>query len=222
MRRVFIERKSNGDSVRRVNNARRRIAKTASGRRDTTEFIVREDGTLAEKAPQASTRRLAESLGLDPLTHEAHLMLVRAYTSLTATVRRNNPSSLSLGRYNVLRLLYGAEDRRLLMSEIGDGLEISPTVVTRLVDALVADGLVRRVDHPDDKRKTWAEITPEGIALFEAELPLMMQEIEKLWVGMEPEEKRLLIHLLSKLRLNLLTAAAREAAKRAAPAGVAD
>ena len=184
----------------------------------TTEFLVGEDGLLAEKAPQRSARRLAEAQGLDPLTHEAHFMLVRAYTSLTATVRRNNPSSQSLGRYNVLRLLYGAADQRLLMSEIGDGLEISPTVVTRLVDSLVADGLVRRLDHPDDKRKTWAEITPAGIALFEAEMPLMMQEIEDLWQGMEPEEKRLLIHLLSKLRLNLLTAAARETTKRAAVA----
>ncbi|HEX5370529.1 MAG TPA: MarR family transcriptional regulator [Dehalococcoidia bacterium] len=145
-------------------------------------------------------------------------MLVRAYTSLTATVRRNNPSSLSLGRYNVLRLLYGAAGQRLLMSEIGDGLEISPTVVTRLVDSLVADGLVRRADHPDDKRKTWAEITSAGIELFEAEMPLMTKEIEKLWQGMEPAEKRVLIHLLAKLRLNLLTAAARDVTRRVAEA----
>ena len=141
-------------------------------------------------------------------------MLVRAYTSLTATVRRNNPSTQSLGRYNVLRLLYGAVDRRLLMSEIGDGLEISPTVVTRLVDSLVADRLVRRVDHPDDKRKTWAEITGAGIELFEAEMPLMSRKIEDLWRGMESDDKRLLIHLLSKLRLNLLTAASRETIRR--------
>jgi MarR family 2-MHQ and catechol resistance regulon transcriptional repressor len=104
------------------------------------------------------------------------------------------------------------------MSEIGDGLEISPTVVTRLVDSLVADGLVRRADHPDDKRKTWAEITSAGIELFEAEMPLMTKEIEKLWQGMEPAEKRVLIHLLAKLRLNLLTAAARDVTRRVAEA----
>ncbi len=111
------------------------------------------------------------------------MMLVKAYTALTAAARRNNPSSQSLGRYNVLRVLHTAEDHRLLMSEIGDQLETSPTVVTRLVDALVADGLVRRIDHPDDKRKTWAEITDTGAALFEAESPLMMLEVQKLWLG---------------------------------------
>ena len=140
------------------------------------------------------------------------MMLVKAYTSLTAVVRRNNPSSLSLGRYNVLRLLYATEERRLLMSEIGDGLEISPTVVTRLVDSLVAEGLVERVDHPDDKRKTWAAMTAAGQALFEAEMPLMLDEVEKLWAGLLPGEKRLLVHLLSKLRLSLATIAVEDMA----------
>jgi DNA-binding MarR family transcriptional regulator len=136
-------------------------------------------------------------------------MLIKAYTALTAAARRNNPSSQSLGRYNVLRLLHSAQDHRLLMSEIGDGLETSPTVVTRLVDALVADGLVRRIDHPGDKRKTWAEITNAGSALFEAEAPLMMLEVQKLWQGVTEEEKRLLAHLLTKLRLSVKAASVR-------------
>jgi MarR family 2-MHQ and catechol resistance regulon transcriptional repressor len=104
-----------------------------------------------------------------------------------------------------VRLLYASENHRLLMSELGDGLEVSPTVVTRLVDSLVAEGLVARVDHPDDKRKTWATLTDAGRELFEAEMPLMIQEIERLWSGMTAKEKRLLVHLLSRLRLNLLT-----------------
>ena len=185
--------------VRKVNHER----STA-----TTEFIVQDDGLLAEKAAHEAAQRLAAT-GLDPVTHEAHMMLVKAYTALTAAARRNNPSSQSLGRYNVLRLLHAAEDHRLLMSEIGDGLETSPTVVTRLVDALVADGLVRRIDHPDDKRKTWAEITAEGSALFEAESPLMMQEVQKLWQGVSEEEKRLIVHLMTKVRLSVRSAAVR-------------
>jgi MarR family 2-MHQ and catechol resistance regulon transcriptional repressor len=181
----------------------------------TTEFIVLDDGLLTERAAHTAAAGVAQRDGLDPLTHEAHMILFRAYTSLTATVRRNNPSRLSLGRYNVLRLLHGAEDNRLLMSEIGDGLEISPTVVTRLVDSLAAEGLVERADHPDDKRKTWAVLTPAGRTLFEAEMPAMLQQIEKLWKGLMPEEKRLLIHLLTKLRLSLVTASPDEVAELA-------
>lgn len=172
----------------------------------TTEFIVLDDGLLTERSAHAAAAGIAERGGTDPLTHEAHLILFRAYTSLTATVRRNNPSRLSLGRYNVLRLLHGAPDNRLLMSEIGDGLEISPTVVTRLVDSLAAEGLVERAEHPEDKRRTWAVLTAAGRELFEAEMPLMLRQIEALWTGLSAEEKRLLIHLLTKLRLSLITA----------------
>ena len=177
--------------------------------------MVLDDGLLTERSVHEAVARATGDNGLDPLTHEAHMILFRAYTSLTATVRRNNPSRLSLGRYNVLRLLHAAEDSRLLMSEIGDGLEISPTVVTRLVDSLAAEGLVERAEHPDDKRKTWAVLTPEGRALFEAEMPSMLRQIEKLWQGMSPEEKRLLVHLLTKLRLSLITASPQDVAELA-------
>lgn len=166
-----------------------------------TEFVVDGDGLLKEKL--SLSPNLPDDA--DPLVHETHQMLIRAYTSLTAAARRNNPSSQSLGRYNVLRLLHHAPGHRLLMSEIGDGLETSPTVVTRLIDALVADGLVRRVEHPDDKRKTWGEITDAGSRLFMTEEPLMMREIERLWSGMAPEEMKLLAHLLARLRLNILS-----------------
>jgi len=151
---------------------------------------------LLTEGPTHAAAAAAKEKGLDPLTYEAHQILVRAVTALTGSIRRNNPSRFSLGRYNVLRLLYAAEEKRLLMSEIGDGLEISPTIVTRLVDSLVVEGIVERITHPEDKRKTWAAMTGEGIAIFEA---------EKLWRGLQPEEKRLLVHLLSKLRLSLLT-----------------
>ncbi len=91
------------------------------------------------------------------------------------------------------------------MSDVGDGLEVSASIVTRLVDSLVEDGYVRRVDHPDDKRKTWAELTAEGSALFEAQMPMMRHQIRELWRGMDDDEKRILIHLFAKLRLNLIT-----------------
>ena len=39
---------------------------------------------------------------------------------------------------------------------------IHPTSVTNIVDRLEAQGLVRRVPHPTDRRTTLAEITAEG------------------------------------------------------------
>ena len=167
-------------------------------------FTVGEDGFMREgMLPMDAAER-------DSLTYDAHEMLIKAYTSLTATIRRRNPTSQSLGRYNVLRHLESAPDHRLLMSEIGDALQTSPTVVTRLIDGMVADGLVRRVEHPEDKRKTWAELTEAGARLFQAEQPAMAREVQRAWAGVTDDEKRLLIHLLSRFRLSLLTAPARD------------
>lgn len=170
-----------------------------------SEFLVLDDGRLTERSAHEAAVRVSGEDQSDVLTNEVHNMMMKAYTTFTAIVRRNNPTKLSLGRYNVLRLLYHSEGSRLLMSDVGDGLEVSASIVTRLVDSLVEEGYVRRVDHPDDKRKTWAELTTEGHALFEAQMPMMRQQVRELWRGMDDDEKRLLIHLFAKLRLNLIT-----------------
>jgi DNA-binding MarR family transcriptional regulator len=85
-------------------------------------------------------------------------------------------------------------------------------VVTRLVDTLADDGYVERTGHDTDKRKTWATLTEAGVALFEAEWPLMAALVQDLWQGFRETEKRLLVHLLAKLRLNLLSLEALEGA----------
>ncbi len=48
------------------------------------------------------------------------------------------------------------------MKVIGDRLQVHPTSVTNAVDRLEADGLVRRVPHPTDRRALLVEITQGG------------------------------------------------------------
>lgn len=49
-----------------------------------------------------------------------------------------------------------------IMSGLGDGLGITPRYVTSLVDHLEQDGLVRRRQHPQDRRATLIELTDAG------------------------------------------------------------
>ena len=176
------------------------------------DFQMQDGGLMYE----ASTHRYAETLAAmtdaDPLSYEAHFMLLKAYNTITGVSRRVKPTSLSLGRYNVLRLLYTADERRMLMSELSDALEVSPTVITRLVDTLADEGFVERTGHDTDKRKTWATMTGAGAALFESEWPPMAAMVQDLWQGFRDSEKRMLVHLLAKLRLNLLSLEALEGA----------
>ena len=59
-------------------------------------------------------------------------------------------------------------------------MNVSPTNITKLMDTLVADGLVTRVTHEIDKRKTWAEITPAGLEMVENALPNVADHVEGL------------------------------------------
>ena len=69
---------------------------------------------------------------------------------------------LALTDYDVLVQLAAADDRRLRMSELADRLLLSRSGVTRLVDRLVADGLVERVTCESDRRGQWAALTDAG------------------------------------------------------------
>jgi DNA-binding MarR family transcriptional regulator len=50
----------------------------------------------------------------------------------------------------------------MIMSELGARLDVSARNITKLVDALEHEGLVRRIAHCTDRRATVIETTPEG------------------------------------------------------------
>jgi DNA-binding MarR family transcriptional regulator len=69
---------------------------------------------------------------------------------------------LALTDYDVLVQLATAGEHRLRMSELADRLLLSRSGATRLVDRLVADGLVERVSCESDRRGQWASLTDAG------------------------------------------------------------
>ena len=50
----------------------------------------------------------------------------------------------------------------IIMSELGEELGVTSRNVTKLVDELETEGLVRRLPHPSDRRATMVELTKEG------------------------------------------------------------
>jgi DNA-binding MarR family transcriptional regulator len=170
-----------------------------------TEGFNIDDGWVVE----SSVHQLAEWYNencpeTSRATFEAHLMVLRAYVTLLSGSPIDMSAGLSRARYNVLRLLYQAPDKRLLMGDFAEGMNVSPTNISKLVDSLVADGLVRRKAHEVDKRKTWASLTEEGEGLVKACLPAVSTPVNDLWSSLDEDEKKVLAHLLSKLRMNAL------------------
>ena len=171
-----------------------------------SQFEVREDGLLSER-PVADLAEWYKKYcpSTDLLAFEAQFMLMRSYMSLKLDSPFELRGGLTRARYNVLRILAQAKDERLLMTDIVQGMNVSPTNITKLVDVLVKDNYVRRVPDPQDKRKFWVELMPEGAKIFEETIPDVGDHVRELWAGISDQEKRLLIHLLARLRVNILT-----------------
>jgi DNA-binding MarR family transcriptional regulator len=72
------------------------------------------------------------------------------------------PHNLTFARYEALVLLFFSRRGSLPMRVMGERLQLHPTSVTNIVDRLEADGLVKRVAHPTDRRTTLVEITDDG------------------------------------------------------------
>ena len=70
---------------------------------------------------------------------------------------------LSLAEYDALIQLVDAPGRRMRMSVLADRVLLSRSGITRLVDRLVADGMVERSACPTDARGSEAALTPAGL-----------------------------------------------------------
>lgn len=94
--------------------------------------------------------------------------IMRAQQIILATVDRALAAlDLTFARYEALVLLHFSRRGSLPLGKMGDRLQVHPTSVTNIVDRLEAQGLVRRLQHPTDRRTTLAEITEEGRAVVE-------------------------------------------------------
>ncbi|MEO5876621.1 MAG: MarR family transcriptional regulator [Streptosporangiaceae bacterium] len=69
---------------------------------------------------------------------------------------------LALGSYDVLQNLAEQPDGRLRMNDLADRVLLSRSGLTRLVDRLQRDGLVRRESCASDARGLFAVITKRG------------------------------------------------------------
>jgi len=96
--------------------------------------------------------------------------MLRAHAALTkeldAQLAREH--KLPLSSYEVLLYLADAPEGRMRMSELAQSVLLSRSGLTRLVDRLEREGLLRRKACESDARGFFAEITPKGRRLFDA------------------------------------------------------
>jgi MarR family transcriptional regulator for hemolysin len=106
---------------------------------------------------------------------------------------------LSAAKYKVLSQIARSADPvplRLLAEE----QQCVASNVTTLVDRLEADGLVRRVDDPADRRSKRAELTPLGREKAEAGAKVVAEVESAFAESLGPTERLALAKVLGSLR----------------------
>jgi DNA-binding MarR family transcriptional regulator len=74
--------------------------------------------------------------------------------------------------YDALWPLYRAERRRLRIGALASEATLSRTGLTRLVDRLEREGLIRREAAPEDRRGSYVVLTAAGAALLRRMWPV--------------------------------------------------
>ena len=163
----------------------------------------------------AKTRSVAEEIAQGrPFSSPVQELIVTLLRT-TDDVRRVlsgliEPEGVTLQQYNVLRILRGAGSGGLPTLEVGRRMVEQQPGVTRLVDRLVAKGLVGRTRDTVDRRRVVCEILPEGLALLEV-VDFRLRGLDEA-VGEEQTESQLvrLTELLNGLRATVSEMGARD------------
>lgn len=122
---------------------------------------------ITEPTEPASTARR-------PTVDDASLGAWRAFLQAHARLLRRLDEELqaahglSLAEYDALLQLVNAPERRLRMSVLADRVLLSRSGITRMVDRLVADGMIERFACATDARGSMAAITPLGVSRLRA------------------------------------------------------
>jgi DNA-binding MarR family transcriptional regulator len=97
---------------------------------------------------------------------EAYLNLVRTHEQLTGEFARLfRQYGISDPQYNALRILQG-EGRPLQIYQIAERMVSPQTDISRLIERLVATGLVQRERCQQDRRVVWVKLTATGRTLL--------------------------------------------------------
>src|SRR5436190_21942292 len=104
----------------------------------------------------------------------AHALLVRELDC-----ELEEAHGLPLVSYDLLVRLAKAPDKRMRMRELADALMLSRSGLTRLVDRLVRDGLIKRSTCSADARGAYAVLTPRGMHVLKTARPAHLDGVRR-------------------------------------------
>ncbi|SCE87421.1 MarR family winged helix-turn-helix transcriptional regulator [Micromonospora mirobrigensis] len=129
-------------------------------------------------------------------------LLVEAHAGLSARFAAQfEEHGLSSVEFEVLTRLARSPGNQLRMTDLAAQTSLSTSGVTRVVDRMERDGLLRRRACPSDRRSSYAVVTRSGLDRLDTVLPGHLRIIEQWFTGqLDPTALTALLDGLRQLR----------------------
>jgi DNA-binding MarR family transcriptional regulator len=127
---------------------------------------------------------------------------LRAHAAVNRELERELTAAtgMPLAWYDVLLQLAEAPEHRLRMAELADRVLLSRSGLTRLIDRLETEGLVRREPSSEDARGMFTVLTASGYRRLRDAAPVHLAGIQRHWLRhFSDAELRQLGELLSRI-----------------------
>lgn len=111
---------------------------------------------------------------------------------------------LTVPQFRVLAFVNRNEGSSLW--EVASHVGLTPPSTSRLVDGLIARGLMARNDHPADRRRVWLTVTGHGLAILEASTQGTVSYLADKLSGMDADTREVVDKAVEALRTVFATA----------------
>ena len=126
--------------------------------------------------------------------------LERAWVDLVRSLAaRSVLAGFDLGPAQYHALTYASEMAPVRMGELAAALRVAESTATRVVDRLVAEGLLQRLPDPTDRRTVRVALTGKGRGLLAKVRRRRSQTMAELLEALDALEREQLVHLFEKL-----------------------
>jgi DNA-binding MarR family transcriptional regulator len=128
--------------------------------------------------------------------------LVEAYSSLGQQLGRSLEQNSGIPHtwFEVLLRISRAEGGQLSMGALAQQVALTTGGITRLLDRMIAAGLVQRVPCPTDRRVYFAALTEHGRNKLDEAAKVHAANLRNAFAGIAPHKLRVLDELLDQLR----------------------
>lgn len=147
--------------------------------------------------------RLEDEIQQQKFRNQQHKLLVNliySYNVLSSRMQDMLKSEgLTMQQYNILRILRGQHPNPVTNTMVKERMLDKNSDVTRIIDRMIRDGLVSRVNCEADRRRVDINITQSGLDILDR-LDARSSEMDALAASLSDEEAAVFNDLLDRLR----------------------